>query len=235
MKTKIKIDAQRLRNLTTGRLHTKMEDIYADLEMFTDTTGIMTHMLPNIMKAVKPYLINNLCDISFGRFLDGKYDPNHTGTVEIERLDDYQKSQFWKDYSEMDSPLTMLGSNNKNSSVVTVKPATPPSPKKCQAQMVAPVIRKICDKLEELDFKIVREDAIELQFSTTMIFIENIDECLDLYIDGVLYSGYNNESGKLLYDTYKKTIKLKNDEMENYENKRKLHILELGIKNILQS
>lgn len=50
------ITAQRLRNLTTGRLHTEMDDIYADLEMITGESGLMTHMLPGALRCVTPWL-----------------------------------------------------------------------------------------------------------------------------------------------------------------------------------
>ena len=50
------MDIQRLRNLTTGRLHTKMEHIYADIEHLTGAEGVMTHQLPNACRALEPYL-----------------------------------------------------------------------------------------------------------------------------------------------------------------------------------
>jgi len=43
-------DSKRLRNLTTHRLHTKLDHIYEDLEWISGETGLMTHMLPNMLE-----------------------------------------------------------------------------------------------------------------------------------------------------------------------------------------
>lgn len=50
----MKLDIQRVRNLTTGRLHTKMDDIYEDIEFLTGEKGIMTHMLLRAREAMMP-------------------------------------------------------------------------------------------------------------------------------------------------------------------------------------
>ena len=60
---------QRLRNLTTSRLHTCMDDIYKDLEFIT---GIMTHMIPNVMCAVEPWLKEKVTD---AEYWDGEHRP----------------------------------------------------------------------------------------------------------------------------------------------------------------
>lgn len=70
------MDIQRLRNLTTGKLHTDISHIYTDLEAITGQPGLMTHMLPGALKAVKPWLREHVTD---DRFWDGKYDPTHAG------------------------------------------------------------------------------------------------------------------------------------------------------------
>ena len=70
------MDIQRLRNLTTGRLHTDMGHVYEDLETIMGERGIMTHMLPRVMRAVEPWLRENVTDV---RFWDGEYDTTHTG------------------------------------------------------------------------------------------------------------------------------------------------------------
>ena len=71
---------QRLRNLTTGRLHTEIQHVYEDLETLTGESGLMTHMLPNVMKAVEPWLRQHVTD---ERFWDGKHDTSHVGTIEL--------------------------------------------------------------------------------------------------------------------------------------------------------
>ncbi len=55
--TIMKIEAQRLRNLTTSRLHTDIGCVYEDLGIITGETGLMTHMLPRAMGAVEPWLL----------------------------------------------------------------------------------------------------------------------------------------------------------------------------------
>lgn len=77
------IPNQQLRNLTTGRLHTKMEDIYADLEYLTGMEGLMTHMLPDANDSVQEHLKAQLPD---ERFWDGKYDTTHTGETNVEPM-----------------------------------------------------------------------------------------------------------------------------------------------------
>ena len=75
------ISTQRLRNLTTGILHTKMEDIYKDIEVITDAEGVMTHQLPAARKALEPYLRTVIRN---EKFWDGDYDPDHdVGQVEV--------------------------------------------------------------------------------------------------------------------------------------------------------
>lgn len=76
------ITNQRLRNLTTGRLHTCMPNIYADLAAFTGIQPL-THQLPALLDAIAPYLKSKLTD---PRFWDNKYDPTHVGETEIDAM-----------------------------------------------------------------------------------------------------------------------------------------------------
>ncbi len=96
------MDIQRLRNLTTGRLHTNMSHIYQDIEYFTGEEGIMTHMLPNACRALEPYLKKKLKDI---RFWDGKYDTSHTGNIDIKPMDKKEREDFFKQYAKSPSLL----------------------------------------------------------------------------------------------------------------------------------
>ncbi len=74
------MDIQRLRNLTTGILHTKMGHVYQDLEMIVGQNGLMTHMIPNMIIAVQPWLKESVAD---KRFWNDKYDTTHTGEIEL--------------------------------------------------------------------------------------------------------------------------------------------------------
>ena len=82
------MDIQRLRNLTTGRLHTKMEDIYADIERLTGEEGVMTHMLPNACRALKPYLREKAPDERLWR---DEYDTTHTGEIDVPPMDESER------------------------------------------------------------------------------------------------------------------------------------------------
>lgn len=74
------MDIQRLRNLTTGRLHTKMADIYEDLALITGQDGWFTHQLPSVLDAIEPWLE---CHINDHRFWDDRYDPTHVGEYDL--------------------------------------------------------------------------------------------------------------------------------------------------------
>lgn len=92
------MNIQRLRNLTTGRLHTKMSDIYEDIEYLTREKGVLTHMLPNACRALRPYLQSVAPD---PKLWANDYDPDHSGEIEIPPMNDEQCSEFWKRYASL--------------------------------------------------------------------------------------------------------------------------------------
>lgn len=102
------MDIQRLRNLTTGRLHTKMEHIYEDIALITGEDGVMTHQLPNACRAMEPYLREKVTD---ARIWDGEYDPTHTGEIDVPQMDETAQEAMWKRYGEMPSLLSRIGEN----------------------------------------------------------------------------------------------------------------------------
>lgn len=106
------MDIQRLRNLTTGMLHTEIGHVYEDLEWITGEPGIMTHMIPNVCRAIEPWLREKVTD---GRFWDGTYDPSHTGDFLIAPMTKEEASQALQRFAQLPSPL--LG---KNALVVVV-------------------------------------------------------------------------------------------------------------------
>jgi len=101
------VDIQRLRNFTTGRLHTNMDDIYKDVEYFTGESGVMTHMLPNVARALEPYLREKVTN---PRFWDEEYDVTHTGEIDVPPMNDEEKAAFWKRYGELPSIFERMGS-----------------------------------------------------------------------------------------------------------------------------
>lgn len=102
------MNAQRLRNLTTGRLHTKMDDIYADVEFITGEQGVMTHMLPNACRAMEPWLREKVTDV---RFWDEAFDTTHEGEVDLAPMTDDEREEFWARYLALPSSLDLIGSN----------------------------------------------------------------------------------------------------------------------------
>lgn len=95
----MKISVQRLRNLTTKRLHTQMRDIYQDLEMITGESGLMTHMLPGVCDAVLPWLKKHVTE---PRFWDGEYNPAHVGDWELPEPTDADRRDMLKRYESGD-------------------------------------------------------------------------------------------------------------------------------------
>ena len=101
MKTLI-IDCQRLRNLTTGRLHTEMSHIYQDLEMFSGWDSLFTHQLPRVNKALRPWLTEVVED---ERFWDGQYDVSHIGTAVVRMPTPEERAVFAVRYGQLPNPL----------------------------------------------------------------------------------------------------------------------------------
>lgn len=98
----IEMDIQRLRNLTTGRLHTKIGHIYEDLEMITGEKGLMTHMLPRVARAVEPWLRQV---VPIARFWDGEYDKTHTGVIDLPVPSEDDRKTMLQRFLEQPNPL----------------------------------------------------------------------------------------------------------------------------------
>lgn len=94
--------AQRLRNLTTGRLHTEMGHVYEDLGTITGERGLMMHMLPRARRAVEPWLREHVTD---PRFWDGKHDPTHTGEIELPEPTKEDRVAMFDRYKKMPNPF----------------------------------------------------------------------------------------------------------------------------------
>jgi hypothetical protein len=91
------MDIQRLRNLTTGWIHTRLEHVYEDIAIITGEGGVMTHQLSNAARAIQPYLREKITD---ARFWDGKNDPTHTGDIDVPTMDKVEQEAMWKRYAE---------------------------------------------------------------------------------------------------------------------------------------
>jgi hypothetical protein len=96
------MDIQRLRNLTTGRLHTDVAHIYQDLEALTGLYGLMAQMLPRVCKAIEPWLKGHVTD---QRFWDGEYDITHTGEYALPEPTEEDRITMLERYKAMPDPL----------------------------------------------------------------------------------------------------------------------------------
>jgi len=96
------MEIQRLRNLTTDRLHTEIGHVYQDLETITGERGLMTHMLPRALEAVQPWLREHIAD---PRFWDGEYDPAHMGEFHLPEPTAEDRAAMFERYKEQPNPL----------------------------------------------------------------------------------------------------------------------------------
>lgn len=96
------MDIQRLRSLTTGRLHTEIGHVYEDIETITDIHGLMTYQLPNVLRALEPWLIEKVSDEKFWR---DEFDPTHVGEFDLPQMTDNEKQAFISRYKQLPSPL----------------------------------------------------------------------------------------------------------------------------------
>ena len=97
------ISSQRLRNLTTHRLHTNMSNIYEDIEWLCGESGLMTHMLPNMLEAATPWLRQYVTD---ERYWNGEYDPSHVEVLTLPTPTALEREQMWARYRALPSPFT---------------------------------------------------------------------------------------------------------------------------------
>jgi hypothetical protein len=95
------MDIQRLRTLTTGRLHSPVEKIYDDLREITGWS-FCTHELGNACVAAKPYLERFATD---SRFWDGGFDPTHVGEIDVPPMDEAERDAFSGRMSNLPSLL----------------------------------------------------------------------------------------------------------------------------------
>lgn len=98
------MNIQRIRNLTTKHLHTKIEHVYEDVERLTGEPGVMTHQLPNAWRAMEPWLRSKLPE----RFFAGDYDPDHLGEYDLDPMTEAERAEFFERYAALPSLLPGL-------------------------------------------------------------------------------------------------------------------------------
>lgn len=92
----------KLRNMTTGILHTNIGDVYEFLEKYLGAEGIMTHQIPSACRALEPFLKAKLSEEWFTKVWekDGLDEP-----AQITDLTQEEKKIFWESYGEFASAL----------------------------------------------------------------------------------------------------------------------------------
>lgn len=96
------MDVQRLRNLTTGKLHTDIGHVYEDIAAITTCEGVMTHQIPRALKSMLPYLQRVITD---ERCWDGEHDPTHVGEIDVPPMGPSDVEAMFKLFREMPNPL----------------------------------------------------------------------------------------------------------------------------------
>lgn len=87
----------KLRNVTSGRLHTDIGDVYKFYEEYCEADGIMTHQIPSAFKALLPILKGKLSE---EWFTDEWIKTGLDEPAEIAELTTEEKAAFWKSFGE---------------------------------------------------------------------------------------------------------------------------------------
>ncbi len=87
------MDIQRLRNLTTGKLHTSMAHIYKDIDYLTGESGVMSHMIPHALWSMEPWLRKY---VPAQRFWNNEYDPSHIGDIDMPVMTAEERAEFFQ-------------------------------------------------------------------------------------------------------------------------------------------
>jgi hypothetical protein len=70
--------------------------------MIIGKSGLMTHMLPRVMRAVNPWLRKHVTD---ARFWNSKYDTTHTGEFYLTEPTAEDRAAMLKRYEAQPNPL----------------------------------------------------------------------------------------------------------------------------------
>ena len=86
---------QRIRNLTTGLMHTNIRDIKEDIAYLVGAKYTSSATISKSNKALYPFLEARLSD---RRFFNKTHDEEHTGDIEILPLDEVEMKLFVSRY-----------------------------------------------------------------------------------------------------------------------------------------
>ena len=113
------MDLRRLRNLTTGFLHTEIGHVYEDIEVMMQAPGIMTHQLPAAMRALRPWLREHVADER--AWAPPGFDATCAGTVDVPEMSDEDRQAAFERFAAEPSPLA-----GKPTAVLVVDAGTEP-------------------------------------------------------------------------------------------------------------
>ena len=99
------MDIQRIRNLTTLRVHTQIEHFFEDIKYITGDSRVIPYHLEMTCDAMRPWLMEKLKD---KRFFDGRYDKTHTGEIDLSPMTVVERETFLKLFLEQPSPLEKI-------------------------------------------------------------------------------------------------------------------------------
>lgn len=92
----------KLRNVTSGRLHTDIGHVYEFYNEYTGADGIMTHHLPSAFQALLPILKGKLSD---EWFTDEWIKTGLDEPVEVPEMTQEERDSFWKSFGEYASKM----------------------------------------------------------------------------------------------------------------------------------
>lgn len=104
------MNIQRLRNLTTKRIHTNSKHIPEDIAYLTKLDQPSSHQIPNAYNAILPWLREKTPD---PRLWNGKYDPAHTGDIDLQPMTSSEQAGFIIRYLTMSDIFASLGRDPK--------------------------------------------------------------------------------------------------------------------------
>jgi hypothetical protein len=95
------MEIQRLRHLTTGRLHTKEEHVCEDLGIIIGAM-FLNHMIPRGIRAIEPWLREHVIE---PRFWNDEHDPMHIGELELPMPSEAERKLMLERYAAQPNPF----------------------------------------------------------------------------------------------------------------------------------
>ena len=94
------MNIQRLRNLTTGILHTDIACVYEDIEHLIGETGIFTHMIPDAMRALRPWLRARVAEPAAWVVC---LEDDSRAEIALEPMNETERADFWRAFAQQET------------------------------------------------------------------------------------------------------------------------------------